>query len=750
MSNSHQIVHTVAFSSHDAKVRGDGFFTWAMPGDVPRFKAVKIQLGSLEMPLVQYSIEERNHRFYFNEGHRIVPSAREITLRVRPLGGNALDEDAVVRVTLPLTVNNIVKWKQSARVPSGWVATCEHPHGLVSQTGRWTISSMWWGEARIVASPFGYLPLDSERLFYESEYEFGVLVPAIVGEKMAPTGIEDHCGALFVPPPPSPSDLCRLITSCATNKHSGLRLRCDYSASDNRARTTLVTNDVSLQVEIEPTALSQLVGLGSLNRTHTVERNTSFVVETDVLPWWEYVMLQPGWYTPSHRPMSVGQPLRFEKEMEMALNRLYFPMPERVQAGSITAHFLVFVDPCGHTFSVPVPIGMYNPHAFCRLLSDGMTKLAQESTPNVTFDVAYFDERFTFSCEVDTDYGLRPAAFSLLFNHPLQFDPERIGFAPLTYSSQASYTSVRPVHVPNLDPCRSQDAPETEWRAPSNVYRVSEIGHEKRFRIHPIPLPNMTSVILNYNADRSILRVRTHIGILPCAHGLQMDDILTLVPARPGELLVPGEDGWAEATVQPCPLEDSYGRYAIVVASPDIGSDPVSACTLELRVRPTPQLEACTGQTIQLVRSGNVANFCTDRLPHSLTSQQLGYPRGAVQYGVDGIESIVESNKSFPPFDAPHVHCLDPPDYLLIYLDEGKRGTLLQHAYGSSTTTPLAKMVLTPLFRDERMLPRDSTMLSGESLTQFTLRFTNPDGTPYNFKGAHISVSLNLIKTESD
>ena len=382
------------------------------------------------------------------------------------------------------------------------------------------------------------------------------------------------------------------------------------------------------------------------------------------------------------------------------------------------------------------------------MLFESMTSLASPSTPGVSFDVAYFDDRFVISCEVQTPYGMKPAVFSLLFNHPLQFDPEKIGFSALTYSGATSYASTSLCHIPNFDSRKAWDAPESLWRSPSNVYRVSELGAEQRFRFHAIAAPNMTCIILSYDASNSVLTLRTHVGILPFAHGLQLDDIVNISTARPGDALVPTEEGWTEQSIEPCPLEDAFGRQAIVCENVEFGSDPVTACTLSLRVRPTPQLTECVGMSVSVLRTLQPFNICTDVLPKSLTSEHTGLDIGATQYGTHGSVKSPTMMRQLPPFDAPKVHNLDPPSYVLIYLDEGKRGTLLQHAYGNSTTTPLAKMVLTPLFRDERMLPRDTTILSGESLTRFTIRFTNPNGSEYNFKGAHISLSLNLIKTD--
>ena len=167
----------------------------------------------------------------------------------------------------------------------------------------------------------------------------------------------------------------------------------------------------------------------------------------------------------------------------------------------------------------------------------------------------------------------------------------------------------------------------------------------------------------------------------------------------------------------------------------------------QLRVKPTAELRDCVGQSVHVQRLRAPLCLCVDALPMSLSSRQLGFRPGATQEGLDG-SVRGEGGRRLPPLEAPAVHNLDHPDYVLMYLDEGKRGTLLQHSAGSSTTTPFAKIVLYPNLREERSLPRETTLISGESLTNFTVRFTNADGTPYRFHGANFSLSLNLIKTD--
>ena len=121
-----------------------------------------------------------------------------------------------------------------------------------------------------------------------------------------------------------------------------------------------------------------------------------------------------------------------------------------------------------------------------------------------------------------------------------------------------------------------------------------------------------------------------------------------------------------------------------------------------------------------------------------------GFAPKAVQWGIDGTNRCGDGLRC-PPFDATAVHALDHPDYVLLYLLEGKRSSLLQHQDRNSVTAPFAKIILYPLFREERMVPREVNLTSGEGMTRFTLAFKNPDGTAYRFHNAEFSFTLNFI-----
>ena len=70
MSNS-QMVHTICMRTEDGENIREGEYKMKLAGANPRLPAVKLALGSLEFPIVQYTIEEDWSRLYFNEGFKI-------------------------------------------------------------------------------------------------------------------------------------------------------------------------------------------------------------------------------------------------------------------------------------------------------------------------------------------------------------------------------------------------------------------------------------------------------------------------------------------------------------------------------------------------------------------------------------------------------------------------------------------------------------------------------------------------------
>lgn len=725
-------------------------------GDNPRFQAVKVSLGSLEFPIVQWTIEDLWNRLYFSEGFRITPDIDWLRLYERH---DRETDGAEVIVRIPPYLNQVSKVCDDV---SGWVKIeCTHPHGLWASSRSSVLSVIDWGEVEIICAGFGRISLSllhaADKLHYVSDTEF--LMPA-------PDCASKHAGFIHVPTYPSPSCLCDVLSHVLMHSPTKSRLQIAYDARENRATleaTVYPEFAATYTLRLYGSPLAQLLGYTSPMHERVFKRPPirensrpadgydfyatdhnypPLRLSSEPFAAWHYVELTPGWYAPAHRPMCTGAPLRLPQELEMCLNRLNFPTPERIPQGMVTGHFVIFTDPGGSTHNCPIYVGRYSAETLCAALETEMTRLARRTMPGSVFTVDYDQKasRFTFCCEVADGGIVRPAPFSLLFHHPASIDPARIGFDPVALYGRDSYTSNRSISVSSL---------QGILRPPINSYRVSEIGHQKRVRISSAPIPSLIGLILGYELGTHTLKLRMYAGQLPYAHGLVPGDVVHIsAPAMDMELFkYSNENGWELSKSSRCPIAPMWGRSGIVVESKmSDSSSPIPNAEntdVYLRVRPTSGLADCCGMIVAINLELQPFNLCFG-MHRSVPSKTLGFPRGAVQWGLDGAN--LSGRLRIPPFEARAVHSLDHPDYVLVYLNEGKTSTALQHRYGNNTTVPFCKLVLYPLFREERMLPRDTTLLSGESLSTFTLRFTNPDGSAYQFHGVDFSFSLNFIK----
>lgn len=760
MASQQQTLYTICMQTKDSLRRGEGDFVLKLGGDAPRAEASKVQLGSLEFPIVQWTIEEDWSRLYHSEGFRIHPEARRMKVEEERIVGETREETEDMfrstEVVLPLYLNPIQRWSPLPGEEGWYKVTCGLEHGLWTEGGGSSLlSAIRWADVEIVCSAAGRLSLNERMragcLRYLSDTEFAVEVRCgsdLVGSR----------GYVYVPTVPSPSLLCDLISFPLSRAKTMGRYRVEYDPSSNTAcllsdrfpsssssSSSRSGEDVvdGIRFTLVGGGLSSLIGYPSSHSRRFSPREDSFGKKDDLplrlpsepFPGWSFSRLRPGWYSPSHRSMNTGHPLHISKEVELSLNPFYFPIDERTPDGFPTAHFFVFSDPAGCVQICPLLSGRYTSSSLSSYLSTRMSDLS--SVPDTIFSVDAQEEdagmgRFVFSCEVrDESGGIQPAPFSLLFTHPLQFNPERIGFQPIAYHGQSSYASSFPVGGVVSSP-----------RPPSiqtgrNVYRFTETSHEKRFELHASPIAPLTCRIESYDVGSCLLTVTTFASSLPFVHGFRVGDIVRIAPCRKTTLLLDEEGaGWEGRDVSPCPLASDWGRSGVVSES---GHQRVT-----LRVRSTPALSDCVGMCLQLNVDPEPVNLCFGLLPKSVKAEMLGFRKGSVQWGVDG--SIEAGEWLVPPLSAPFIHSLDHPDYVLLYLREGKQSTTLQHGSGPNATAPFAKIVLYPLLREERMLPRDTSLLC-ESLNQFTLSVRNPDGSPYHFHGAEFSFSLNFVRS---
>ena len=369
-----------------------------------------------------------------------------------------------------------------------------------------------------------------------------------------------------------------------------------------------------------------------------------------------------------------------------------------------------------------------------------MTKLASKTTEGVEFTVEHIEDKFRISCEIKEDGKLSPAPFSLVFNHNMQFDPSKLGFSPQPLMGHDTYVAGSRTHFPNTTPTRKQ-------KPSLNIYRISEIGHQKKMIIHASTPPVLTGLIIGYQNEDCTLVLRTYLGQLPYSHGYTKGDVVKLAVSKSVEIFEydKDENTWNEATAEPCALAPKFGRTAVVIGTQE--DEKLEMCTIVLKVRKTPQLSSCIGNVLQIHSFIQPFNFCFT-LYKSIKPSILGFKPGCLLWGVDG---SVQSNDTMmiPPYHGHYCHNLDHTDYVIMMLDEAK-STALQHTSGEVNKNIFAKIVLYPLAREVGMMPKDASLVGSSNMTNFTIRFLNPDFTPYHFHGADFSFSLTLLDVIGD
>lgn len=699
-------VMTMCFSTRDAIHRDKASFTFRMPSDRLRTDAVKVALASCEFPMVQWTIEEEWNRMYMNEGISFEDPEHNFLTLVH----SSMREPVCLR--LPVRLNPVTVARRGAYI----VVACQHPHGADALVGSKVGMSLLGGVEGTIGILSSHVECTDERTLR-------------VRTSRSHVGIH----TLYTPNFPSPTSMCDALTRGARHalRNAGeddesVRFSFSY---DNRRDVIRVSvthpQDDQGMVRLFNTPLLVRLGISSMPVRMSGTRTTIPSEETGL---WDYVTIPQGFYGPCHRPMCTGQPMRFGSEVETAVNRLYLPIVK--SNGEQPPHQLVFSDPDGRVYTCTLPSGRYTPDTICRYLETEMTRIVPDD--DVSYTVMHNDDRFSFSCErTERDGTVHSAPFGILFHHPLCLDAERLGFPSQPLSGSDTYVAPEPTRCA-----------KSNGRFVHNIIRVSEISCQKRFRVHvTAPPPMIGQVVTVENGGElgnDVVRMRTHVNRAIFAHGYQVGDVVSI--AACGETTVLAEEGDEQSLVA-CEASLPSECHCLVVESQ---SDDVSI--LALRIPPIRGI-GDVNVALQITSVAAPWNLCTSRA-NSIPPELIGFRRGTTEWGIDGSVADMNGDRR-PPFDAPNVHCLDHPDYVLITFSETS-GAALEHSYDNENKQIFCKLSLYPLFREERMLPRDSTLMRG-NLSTFTISFWNPDlRTPYCFHGSEFSFSLNFISALPD
>lgn len=677
-------VATLCFHTRDAAERSEGKFTFNLPCNALRNHAVKVALASCEFPIVQQTIEPEWNRFYYMEGLRLSHRNNFLIVVVQESGS-----ERIHRLALPPRLNDAsIRTAKTGAL----VVETSNPHNLFGADLR----PLAVFSKLILASKGGDVELDN--IEYVDAKTFRVR-----GGGLDASGR----GSIHCPCASSPLTIAALLSECANR--SGLALSFAYDDASDRIVPRIGRLQQGAMLRILPGDLAQLCGFSTVMYRKG---------DVDELPaeegkWYDYIEMPSGFYSPCHRPMCVGQPLPFGPVLEASLNRYYFPL---LQAngrdnGGPGAHLIVFTDPNGAVHTCTIPPGRYSEAELATHLEEGMTAAvaATLGANMVQYTVRVDAHRWRFECARKNRNTWREAVFSLHFHHPLSVEPSRFGFSSLPLSGCSSYVSSLALR---------------SLPAAKNLLRVNEEGPRKRFRMHAVSIPAVIGVATSVDARTQTVVYSTYVNKNPYATGFRDGDLVRISPCPATEF----EDG---SSAEGTPVAMASGVHTCRVEESGVGAP------LQVRVRlPGPLFEALAspGTAVQILSDCEPWNVHFGK-EKSLHPHMLGWPKGGVLWGRDGC------NDGFPPYEAPYVHSLDHPDYVCLTFSE-MGGANLEHTYDHVTRPIFCKLSLYPLFREERMLPRD-TQLMHDNMGSFTLSFWNPDmTTPYQFHGAEFSFSL--------
>ena len=254
-----------------------------------------------------------------------------------------------------------------------------------------------------------------------------------------------------------------------------------------------------------------------------------------------------------------------------------------------------------------------------------------------------------------------------------------------------------------------------------NTYIITEHAHESKFKLTVQAPPPLLGEITSSTVGT--VTVNTTMQGLPAAHGYSVGQVVRL--CKPSQDSFEIEGG---VTLYALDIAGSRGVVTQVYEDSRIATIAVytGAWALDNSQRQVLTIRVAS-EPHNYIFSPAVAN--------SIGYERIGFDAKAYQHRLDGLQT----------FTAPNVFNLEGPDYVLIYISDGKRNTNMIHQSLDEVSCPFAKVILYPGYREERALTSELLLSSGEDFSRFTIAVRNPDGSPYQTNGATWSFTLNFV-----
>lgn len=703
-----------------------------------RVNVAQISLGSLEIPLAQYNIENDWKTMQFDEGidlYILTPNDESIVQLI--INENGVDYVAQI----PPRLNPIINISPTTATTGQVITfTTQYPHGLEFR------GFFNWGEPmKVIGTPLTdpaivQLTLENSNLTVISSTQFRLVY---TGSTPITFNVSTIFGYVSTPSIPSPIYLAELVT-LALNNVIPNHWKITYDECTGKFKLCWVGPGCDVRSSTPATLISS----GNNSLSHVL----GFGCANTPIPMPVFDLVKSTFEKPREVPSLSGNcvqsiqcsPCRSQIEIDVGnynpdglmgniqrqLNRFYFDSGCYTVSGFSTNNTLFWYSTyCGICYSFPIPFGMYSPDSLASYIQSQMQ--SQIPSMAVTWDVNA--GQFTFIASVD--FGLEfdsPSAPNTIV--PTSELAYRMGFYPISYRNNNIYKSVTPFYYPTKG-CCGTSIPDRNLSYVYTPMPQMMLNNQKRFSIELSKTRSIqTWGPLSDNSDGT-MTITTQVQIIVAgspayanvAHGFQVLDVV--------EITTPSGTTYELSVVR----VDAYNRFTV-----DLGSIPVSVFTSI--IGPTDPTSPPTADHYLCLRLSNaiVSNLYFSCQESTILPLTLGFNK--CDYLWDPVHPT--------SWIAPAMYCLDYPNYVLVELTQPTGATHNMHAWNTDTehtdtlTTILAKVILYPQFRMERSFPFHMIIPDMRVITRVQVRILNPDHTLYQFHNRQWSMTLVFAAVE--
>lgn len=748
-----------------------------------RNKVLQISLGSLELPMSQWTVEDGWKRLHMDEGYPIdqnpydtYPDIRSTFTITSPLGP--------INLELPARLNPILCVQQTG--PTTYLFRTYYDHGL-------GVLAFWPGPdpIRIIASSIAdpaltVLTADNVTILSETTFTMDFTSSA----PFAPVGLECGfalppfivAGYVYCPPVPSPLALSQVLNGLleisdhpeASNFYiafteQGLFALVDVVPGDIQDHQVVVNNRgdslpsmMGFSATAPPTSPPQDIVSGGL----TVPPGASALIGGSNLKWAGHVDLTPGNYN--------GDSIK--SEVEFQLNRFNFDGCCGLDPAKRSR--LTFSNDCGDCFVVVIPYGKYVPPNLAAYIQDQMNILNPSTVPGVQrYTVTYAQQAslrewaFLFMSNDNSVFGLE---FAGNCGDTTPDMPTRLGFRHCPHRGETAYKSLDLMYYPRVGFPGTEIPPDGPFRGPrffSRNYCVAHDATRRKFTVSsykPRSIPIQLTTLGQFSSYAFAVPVpaaEVQVGPFPATvpplqtHSMQAGDVVEItdpsdstfkfftVVAQVGSLA--GDIGDAGKFIIELgglifPLQLDYNYCATLTGANVFNlylNRPFGDCALRpelLGFLPGMYVydDFSSTRPAVLAYPDIPVQPPNDMLPRAL----IGPP------GIPLAPCLPVTALIGPPYISNTLYNLDGPNYLLMMVDEPQGGsTTSQHDWkGSVLASVFAKIIVFPQIRVERVYAMQVKYSSPINFLGLRVRILNPDHELYTFHGRNWSGTLVL------